>query len=372
MLNMSTRSETEYSTVSTKTKFYTYYLPQFHVIPENEKWHGKDFTEWTKVRNARPLYDSHKQPRIPHEDIGYYALDNEDTLKKQASLMHKYGVDAQIFYHYWFSGKLILEKPAKMLLANPKIQMPFAFCWANENWTRRWDGGNGEVLLGQTYANADAIDFIKYLIPFFKDERYEKVNGHPILLILRTNLIPNLEEIVSIWNGILIENGIQELYLLAVHIGEDSRIWNVGFQALIQRPLYNFRELRNVEDYKRHDFGGPHKGYIWRYSEVSRKYISELSNLQRFEIPSVVVSWDVSPRHGKNALILEEATAEQYRDWLVAAGKRAEELQPTHPMVFINAWNEWAEGAYLEPDTENDYSYLEATAEAKHQLSRGD
>jgi len=349
-------------------KFYTYYLPQFHVIPENEAWHGKGFTEWTKVKSSIPLYDSHIQPRVPHPDIGYYSLEDEATLYTQARLMEEYGIDAQIFYHYWFSGKLILEKPAQSLLSNPDIRMPFAFCWANENWTRRWDGGDGQILLGQTYSNSDAENFIKYLIPFFQDDRYEKIDGHPVLLILRTSLIPNLSEIVSIWNGILIENGIQELYLLAVHIGEDPRIWGAGFQALIQRPLYNFRELRNMQELKRTDIGESHTGYVWPYSDVSKHYTRELSNLQHFEIPSVVVSWDVSPRHGKNSLILHGGTPGQYRDWLVAASLRAAHLQPRHPMVFINAWNEWAEGAYLEPDSANGYKYLEATSQARTQI----
>lgn len=145
-------------------------------------WQG--VLEWTKVRAANPLFRGHYQQHIPHPDIGYYLLDTPDSLRKQADLMHKSGVYGQVFYHYWFTGKLILDEPAKMLLAHPDIDMPFSFCWANENWTRRWDGNENEILLGQNYSAEDARQFIRYLIPFFQDQRYIQVDNRPVLFVL--------------------------------------------------------------------------------------------------------------------------------------------------------------------------------------------
>ena len=208
------------SIVHNDIKVLAYYLPQFHPIPENDEWHGKGFTEWTKVRAANPLFEGHFQQHIPHEDTGYYLLDSADTLRKQAEQMRCAGVYGQVFYHYWFTGKLILEEPARMLLATPDVDMPFCFCWANENWTRRWDGNESEILLGQNYSAEDARAFIQYLIPFFKDPRYIRVDGRPMLSIYRPSSIPNAREYLDIWAQECAAHGIERPYVCR---GTDSR-----------------------------------------------------------------------------------------------------------------------------------------------------
>lgn len=342
-------------------RFLTYYLPQFHVIPENEEWHGSGFTEWTNVRKAKPLFPGHSQPRVPHAEIGYYELESTAPLIKQAELMKKYGVYGQIFYHYWFDGKLLLEKPAQMLLDAIEISMPFAFCWANENWTKNWSGGDKSVLIKQNYSTSDSKAFIEYLVPFFKDPRYIKINNRPLLIIYKSAQIPNLSEAVSIWNGVCLANGLPSPYLLAVETSVDTRISDAGFAGTIERPLYNFPELEHLNlNQLPTDFNG-HEGPIFDYKDVAHHYANWNNETSLAQHPSVVVNWDVSPRHGKSALILRNGDAESFGKWLEeAANYSSTQFDISEQFVFINAWNEWAEGAYLEPDTENNFSYLEA------------
>jgi lipopolysaccharide biosynthesis protein len=350
-------------------KFLSYYLPQFHRIPENDKWHGRGFTEWTKVTSASPLFEGHSQPKVPHADIGHYDLSNPETLAMQAKLMNRYGVDGQIFYHYWFRGKLLLEAPSQLLLSNPQIDMPFAFCWANENWTSNWSGGSGKVLQEQNYSASDDRAFIEYLIPFFQDDRYIKIGGRPLLLIYKTHEIPDIDSTVGMWAGICIENGVKPPFLLAVDTGEDPRIEHAGFQGKVERPLYRYSKLpienKNNGDGKYGELRGP----VYSYRDVLEHYMRNYSSSDFQQFPSVVVNWDVSPRHGRDALLLDEGSPELFRQWLLHASLSAKaNLPASDQMVFINAWNEWAEGAYLEPDSQNGYSYLEAIEAVKREI----
>lgn len=197
-------------------RILSYYLPQFHPIPENDAWHGEGFTEWTKVRAANPLFIGHYQQHIPHPDIGYYLLETADTLRMQASLMRKAGIHGQIFYHYWFSGQLILENPAQMLLEAQDIDMPFCFCWANENWTRRWDGNEQDILLQQDYSAEDARAFIRYLLPFFRDPRHIRIDDRPVLFVYRPVSMPDPGLYISIWAEECRSAGLNPPYVVAV------------------------------------------------------------------------------------------------------------------------------------------------------------
>jgi lipopolysaccharide biosynthesis protein len=309
-----------------------------------------------------PLFSGHEQPREPHPDIGYYNLENKDALRKQASLMSEFGIDGQIFYHYWFTGKLLLEAPAQLLLQEKDVEMPFAFCWANENWTRTWDGGNGEVLIKQEYSEKDSKDFIEYLIPFFEDPRYIKIDGRPLLIVYRTALIPDLKETVELWNGVCLANKMQAPFLLAMETNVDDRIFDSGFQGSISRPFYNWPELQGLDPVSVDYYSGSHTGHIWNYSDVSLYYRKQLPAFSGNRYPCVAVSWDVSPRHGKRAIIAISNNTEPYEKWLSEAIQTTLKNQrQEQQFVFINAWNEWAEGAYLEPDLKNGYAYLEAT-----------
>jgi len=257
------------------TKILSYYLPQFYPTPENDMWHGKGFTEWHKVRGINALFYGHYQQRVPHTDAGYYTLTSTEILRKQASWMKQAGVYGQVFYHYWFSGKLILEKPTQMLLADPTIEMPFCFCWANENWTRRWDGNEQEILLRQNYSAQDAEDFIRYLIPFFQDSRYIRIEGHPVLFIYRPSSIPDFSVYQAVWERICAENDLPAPYVVAVLTRGATSPNPFGMQAGVERVLHDWTD-GNVRDI-RHTLTAYHplNGSVLDYNEVADYYMAQ-------------------------------------------------------------------------------------------------
>lgn len=340
-----------------------YYLPQFYPVPANDKWHGPGFTEWTKVRASEALFEGHHQPRQPHQSIGYYRLDDPQTLYKQAELMKRADISGLIFYHYWFSGEMILEKPSQLLLEDERIEMPFAFCWANESWTRRWDGGSGEVIFDQRYSKEDAEAFMNYLVPFFKDPRYIQVSGRPVLFVYRPSLIPDIQDIVEIWNAVCLAAGINTPYLVAVQTGPTNTAAQAGFSAEAQRPFYDQPELSKLPDIAPESY--QHEGRVLNYVDAAKIFMESSSASLLPVIPGVVVSWDVSPRHGSKSLILEGRSPETYKRWLVDALERSAQcLSGDERLVTVNAWNEWAEGAYLEPDSDYEFAFIDATADA--------
>ena len=193
-------------------KAIAFHLPQFHTIPENDEWWGEGFTEWTNVKKAKPLFKNHNQPRVPHDDVGYYDLSNIDILRKQGQMAKKYGIYGFCFYHYYFkNGKRLLEKPVDMLLENPDIDLPFCLCWANEAWSRRWDGDGDYILAQQDHSPENLHRFIENLAKYIKDERYIRINGKPLILIYRTDLFENINQALSDWRKYCLENNIGEV-----------------------------------------------------------------------------------------------------------------------------------------------------------------
>ncbi|KPY14201.1 glycoside hydrolase family 99-like domain-containing protein [Pseudomonas savastanoi] len=340
-------------------KILSFYLPQFHPIPENDEWHGKGFTEWTKVKASNPLFKGHYQQHRPHEDIGYYLLDSPAILKKQASLMHDAGVHGQIFYHYWFSGKLILEEPIKMLLKNKDIEMPFCFCWANENWTKRWDGNDAEVLLAQHYSASDATDFINYLIPFLKDERYIKIGGRPVLYIYRPSSIPDPQQYVNIWNKICAQHGIPPLYITAILTRGAHDPRDYGMDGALERVLHDWTGGNAPEIKDSLQKYWPVNGSVLDYGDVAAYYAGQDAPKEFEYFRSLVPTWDNTARYGSESYVVHESTPEKFQGWLEQsiAFTKANLPEDRH-LVVINAWNEWAEGAHLEPDTYSGYAYL--------------
>jgi len=346
-------------------KVLSYYLPQFHPIPENDTWHGKGFTEWTKVRAANPLFEGHYQQHVPHPDLGYYLLDHPDVLRKQAEMMRKAGVDGQVFYHYWFTGKLILEEPARMLLEHPDIKMPFCFCWANENWTRRWDGNEEDILLKQDYSSADARAFIQYLIPFFRDERYIRVEARPVLLIYRPASMPDARQYLQIWAEECAEQGLPRPYVVSVLTrgAEDPRDFNMD--AGVERVLHDWtagavadirHELRPYE---------PLSGSVLPYAQVAEFYRNQTQVSPFTWFRSLVPIWDNTARYGTGAFMVHGSTPRLFQRWLESSIAHARaHLPQDRRFVFVNAWNEWAEGAHLEPDTRYGYAYLNSVGRA--------
>jgi lipopolysaccharide biosynthesis protein len=352
------------SAQNSRTRVLAYYLPQFHRTKENDQWHGEGFTEWTKVRAATPLFEGHRQPRVPHPDIGYYTLEDSVTLKKQAAMMDQFGISGMIFYHYRFgAGKKLLEKPAELLLDHPEINMPFCFAWCNENWTKRWDGGNNSVLMEQKYSAQDAIEFAEEFVNYARDERYIKIMNRPLLIIYRPHLIPDIALYINVWKEVFADSGLPFPFLVASHTwgnGSENQFIQF-FDAVSEKPLYDYPDLAYLSKGISGKGMGGHSGLILSYCDVVDHYISQPKRSPTLVIPSLSPGWDVSPRHKGNALILLDNTAKDFERWFRDCMVRINRWPVSDQrLIFINAWNEWAEGAYLEPDTEMGYQFLES------------
>ncbi len=350
----------DFSTLKKKQiKILTYYLPQFHTIPENDLWHGQGFTEWTKVRSANPLFEGQYQQHIPHSDIGYYQLDHPDILRRQADMMAKAGVFGQIFYHYWFSGKLILEQPAQLLLQHPDINMPFCFCWANENWTRRWDGNEEDILLGQRYSAADARDFIEYLIPFFRDSRYIRIEDRPVLFVYRPASIPDPGQYLEVWRQICSENSIPEPYVIAVLTRGAADPRDFAMDAGVERVLHDWTAGSVADISKDLISYQPLEGSILPYEKVVDFYSSQAESKDFTWFRSLVPMWDNTARYQQKAFALHGSNPDLFARWLRSSvDYTLDNLPEDRRFVVINAWNEWAEGAHVEPDSRYGYAWL--------------
>lgn len=358
------------SIIHNDIKVLSFYLPQFRAIPENDLWHGEGFTEWTKVKSANPLFKGHYQQHIPHPDIGYYLLDSPVVLKKQAEQMRQSGVYGQVFYHYWFSGKLILESAARILLDNADIEMPFCFCWANENWTRRWDGNENEILLGQNYSADDALAFIQYLIPFFRDTRYIKIDNRPVLFIYRPVSIPNVREYIDTWEKECNINGISAPYIVAVLTRGASDPQEFGMDAGVERVLHDWTggAVPDIKSKMHAYYRNPVS--VLSYDDVADFYSGQIESKPFTYFRSLVPNWDNTARYGEDAFLLHNSTPEKFQKWLEkTVGYTKKNLPEDRRFVLINAWNEWAEGAHLEPDSLFGYSYLNSIGRVLSEIS---
>ena len=279
--------------------------------------------------------------------------------------MRKSGVYGQVFYHYWFSGKLILEEPAQLLLNTRDIQMPFCFCWANENWTRKWDGNENEILLGQNYSAQDAHDFIHYLIPYFKDSRYIKIEDRPVLFVYRPSSIPNSEEYLDIWERECAKVAIKRPYVVAALTRGATTPKDYGMDAGVERVLHDWTE-GVVSEIKNTLHGyQPINGSVLPYDEVVNFYTGQTDAKDFTYFRSLVPTWDNTPRYGSEAYMLHGSTPQRFQDWMESTiAYTQSNLPPDRRFVLVNAWNEWAEGAHLEPDSRFGYSYLNSVGRA--------
>lgn len=375
-------------------KIIAFYLPQFHEIPENDEWWGKGFTEWVNVKKASPLYDGHEQPRVP---LGgnYYNLLDDEVKVWQAQIAKKYGVYGFCYYHYWFNGKMVLEEPMEQMLKNKNIDMPFCICWANEPWTKAWVGKK-EVILPQFYGEEkEWTEHFEYLLPFFKDERYIKENNKPLVVIYRAEVIPELNERLKLWDKLAKKNGLAGLTFAYQDItfdlmkGKDDSLfdYNIEFQ-----PSYAWNDmnskgaikssamwssLRSIKR-KLHTFVEKKVGFdLDRYVMNSKKSVTvnkvdydaawnEILNHKPSSnkcVPGAFVGWDNTPRKGNNGTVYIGDTPEKFKVYLSKQIKRAKE-EYHKDMIFMYAWNEWAEGGYLEPDERTGYKNLEAIRDA--------
>lgn len=345
-------------------KVLAYYLPQFHPIPENDLWHGKGFTEWTKVKTATPLFAGHYQQHIPHPDLGYYLLDNPDVLRKQADMLHKAGLHGLIFYHYWFGGKMILEKPARMLLEHADIDLPFCFCWANENWTKCWDGNENDILLEQRYSESDAAGFIDYLIPFFQDPRYLRVDDRPMLFLYRPSSIPDPAAYLRVWRKHCAAAGLKAPYVVAVLTRGASDPHDYGMDAGVERVLHDWTNGQVPDIKELLDTYEDMTGSVLNYNEVADYYMHQPPTTTFSCFRSLVPNFDNTARYGAAAILTHLISPEKFQAWLEALLPATETLPEDRRFLVINAWNEWAEGSHLEPDTRFGYGFLNAIGRA--------
>lgn len=362
-------------------KAIAFYLPQFHAIPENDKWWGQGFTEWSNVKKAKPQFKGHLQPEIPY-DYNYYNLLEEDVQKNQVKLAKKYGIYGFCYYHYWFEGQLLLEQPMEKMLRNREIDLPFCICWANETWARTWDGQEKDILIKQNYSeNPDAWrSHFEYLLPFLKDERYIKKDAKPMILIYKPQLINNCKEMLEFWRDLAIEKGMPGLYIgYQHHSAFDFNMDELGFDFGVEfEPFYTVRELKKditkpISKLK-YFMGKPHQlkrkifqkifhnPTIYDYDEIWERILKR-KPIRKNTIPGAFTSWDNTPRRGNAANVFYKATPEKFMNYFLKQLLHAKNEYGSD-YIFINAWNEWAEGAHLEPDVFNGYRYLEATKSA--------
>jgi GT2 family glycosyltransferase len=341
-----------------------FYLPQFHAIPENDRWWGEGFTEWTNVRRAQPNYEGHYQPRVP-ADLGYYDLSGEEAMQQQAELARRYGIGAFCYYYYWFAGKRLLELPIERMLETGKPQFPFCLCWANENWTRRWDGQEKDILIGQQHSDADDAAVIADLMRYFRSPWYLRIDGKPLLLIYRPTLFPDFRRTAEHWRQLCREAGIGEIYLSLVecfelvHAGRDPA--EFGCDAAVEFPPHGLAEAEPVPGALLNpDFTGT----VADYRELAlRAATREAPAYKRF--PGVMPGWDNTARQQQRGYIFDSATPGAFQAWMETAVERARtQFSGDERLVFVNAWNEWAEGAYLEPDQRFGHGFLQAHANA--------
>jgi glycosyltransferase involved in cell wall biosynthesis len=341
-------------------RLIAFYLPQFHPIPENDLWWGEGFTEWRNVAKAEPLFQGHYQPHLPTE-LGFYDLRLAETRQAQAELAKEYGIYGFCYYHYWFNGKRLLERPFNEVLASGKPDFPFCLCWANEPWTRRWDGRDKEVLQPQFYGDDDDLAHINWLLPALRDPRAITIEGKPVFLVYQARDLPNPARTVEVWRQEVRKAGLEGIYLITVETGWDTG-WDATEEGFDAKVLFmpQFSMLRTVPSMP---IPGKENLQVYDYQKAWTVLANpEPVRYRRYD--SVFPSWDNSPRRGDNAVILHNSTPEAYYQWLYRAIERVHDQAVDHRVIFINAWNEWAEGAHLEPDMRFGRAYLEATRRA--------
>ena len=366
-----------------------FYLPQYHPIPENDVWWGKGFTEWTNVTKAKPLFNGHYQPRLPTE-LGFYDLRLHEARQAQADLASEYGIFGFCYYYYWFSGKKLLERPLEEVLKLGKPDFPFMICWANENWSRRWDGSEDKILIKQEYNPNDSIELFKSLLPYFKDRRYIKVYDKPVLAIYNTSAIPDFRNFIEKFRNEGLRNGIS-VYIMGIEgfnrteaksysnvidatiefqpFGETLKaykskyLYSKSFKYLSNRiacKVYKKIGLKNIYEKKWSEYY--HRVDYEHYVDFIIKNYKYPKDYKRY--PGVAPFWDNSPRMGERATIFRNESPEKYGKWLKFHRNHFIPYSAEENFVFINAWNEWAEGNHLEPCLRWGRRYLQETKES--------
>ena len=367
MENLSWKSEyqenMDFSQYESQVKAIAFYLPQFHRIPENDTWWGNGFTEWTNTRKANPMFKGHYQPREPHDDIGYYDLTNIETLRKQAALAKQHGIYGFCFYLYWFSGKRLLEKPLDLLLNHPEIDIKFCVCWANENWTKRWDGNDQQILIKQEYKDDDPCNFVDDIKKYLLDERYIKINGEPVILVYDPSKIPNKQKTFLFWREQSKKNGIGNIQIWITNVYDNSAEklqTNDTVDGEVDFPPNMNLNIKVEIDWAKNKTCG-----VYDYKKAAISYKKHIERNAKSEVPifhSCMLGWDNAARRKYGWTTYAGFSLNAFYEWVLFLVKEAK--KGTTPFFFINAWNEWAEGTYLEPDKKYGYASINTFSKA--------
>jgi len=346
-------------------KLIAFYLPQFHTIKENDEWWGKGFTEWTNVTKAQPTFLGHYQPHLPDE-LGFYDLSDDEVMHKQIVMAKKYGLYGFCFHYYWFSGKRLLEKPIFNFLNNKELDFPFMLCWANESWRNTWTCTEGEVLMPQNFEADDYLKFIQDIMPFFKDERYIKIDNKPVLIVYRPHFFSKEQftAAIKIWRDYVKKEGFDDLYVMNTRTsgGLDLKPVEWSIDATVEFPPNDMVQVPNNDEI--HILNPDFKGRIFNLPKSIDKTINS-PPVDYTIYKTVFPSWDNTARRDDLAQIFIGSSPEVYKKWLLHCIKYAQKnFKEENRFVFINAWNEWAEADYLEPDRKYGFAYLEATLDA--------
>ena len=348
-------------------KSLAFFLPQFHPTPENNEWWGEGFTEWRNVVKTSPRFDGHYQPRLP-ADLGYYDLRLIESRIEQQELARDHAIDGFVYYHYWFNGRRMLERPVDDILRHDELTMPFSLCWANESWSNTWGptegskSGETRMLVEQTYSHEDDLSHIRYLSQFFADERYITQDGKPLFLVYRAHQLPDPERTLDTWRHEASRLGVGALHICAVQNAffddelQDPTL--LGFDAAVEfQPDSRHREPIQPENGQ----ASSEKVYDYR-TAVDMSLAQELPSYERY--PCVMPNWDNSPRRREGATIYVNSTPEEYGRWILETLLKYQRSRADASLLFVNSWNEWAEGSPLEPDERWGKAYLEAHRKA--------
>ncbi len=358
-----------------RARLIAHYLPQFHPIPENDKWWGKGFTEWTNVTKAQPLFEGHYQPMLP-ADLGLYDLRVPEVRIAQAELAREYGIEAFCYWHYWFNGRRVLERPFNEVLASGEPDFPFCIGWANDTWAGIWHGSPDEILIEQTYPGPqDEKAHFYALIPAFFDKRYIRIEGKPLFLIFKPYKLPEPRRFLNHWRELAVKEGLPGFYFVGNARTMEWRYEEDGFDAMTPHnpslsvyhvfyPNERMTKRSRKERFPGKTFKNPYlKHFPGPEIMLYEDYIKiGLPSLRKDfdEFPCVIPNWDNTARCGKQGWVLLDSTPELFRQHLQEAIEQVAHRRPGKRLVFLKSWNEWAEGNYLEPDLKFGRGYLEA------------
>lgn len=349
---------------SRRIRLLAFYLPQYHPIPENDEWWGKGFTEWTNVTKAKPNFTDHYQPHLSTE-LGFYDLRLAEARREQAMLAKQYGLYGFCYYYYWFNGRRLLNRPLDEVLASGEPDFPFCICWANENWTRTWDGKDNQVLIAQRHSDEDDVSFIQSLFSALRDSRYIRIGNKPLILVYKAGLLPDPARTALLWREQCRLAGIGEVYLACVHNSSNPNLnpnpSSIGFDAAVEFPPAGKGVLSKTKPDK---VSGDFKGLFYDYRATMQEMLSSGNHAFTF-FRGVMPSWDNTPRRQHSSHIFLGSSPDTYRNWLEAVLEWTDKMHiADERIVFVNAWNEWGEGNHLEPDRRYGRGYLEATQAA--------